>query len=42
MVALLREAEAKLARAQSKGVISSGSASRKVSSLAKKVAQATR
>jgi len=39
---LLRQAEAKLARAKGKGLIHARTASRKVSRLAKKVAQATK
>jgi small subunit ribosomal protein S20 len=42
MAVLLRDAEAKLARAKSKGLIDANTASRKVSRLAKKVAQASR
>jgi small subunit ribosomal protein S20 len=39
---LMREAEAKLARAKSKGVIHANTAARKISRLAKRIAQATR
>lgn len=38
----LKEAEAKIARAQGKGLFKKNTASRKISRLAKKVAQATR
>lgn len=38
----LREAEAKIARAQGKGLFKKNTAARKVSTLAKKVAQAAR
>lgn len=37
-ISLFREAEAKIARAKGKGLLHSGSASRKISRLAKKVA----
>ena len=40
--ALLREAEAQLARAKGKGVVTENAASRKISRLAKKVAKAHR
>jgi len=39
---LLREAEAKIARAKGKGVLKANTAARKVSRLAKKVAQTTK
>ena len=42
MQELLRDAEAKLARAKGKHLIHAGTASRKISRLAKKVAEATR
>ncbi|MGE0206410.1 MAG: 30S ribosomal protein S20 [Candidatus Babeliales bacterium] len=42
MQTLLRDAEAKLSRAKSKGVLHANTVERKISNLAKKVAAATR